>query len=203
MPRTGMEPMRRASLIEAAIEEIGASGSLNVTVGRIARRAGVSAALAHHYFGAKERILLAAMRRILSIYSADARAALATARTPRARVEAVVRASFAPTQFRPAVIAAWLLFYVNAQREPEAARLLAIYKRRLRSNLLAGLRPLVGADAERAAEGVAALIDGLYIRQSLDRAARPDPDRATALALDYVARLAPAETAPAQRAARA
>ncbi len=189
MPRTGMEPIRRASLVEAAIAEIGDSGSLNVTVSRIARRAGVSSALAHHYFGTKERIFLSAMRHILSVYSADVRAALAQAADPRARVEAVVRASFAPGQFRPAVISAWLMFYVGAQRSPETARLLAIYKRRLRSNLLAGLRPLVGREAELAAEGVAALIDGLYIRQSLARGAPPDPAEATAVVLDYVNRV--------------
>ncbi|SDZ91109.1 choline-binding transcriptional repressor BetI [Rubrimonas cliftonensis] len=189
MPRIGMKPIRRASLVEAAIAEIGDSGSLNVTVSRIAQRAGVSSALAHHYFGTKESILLSAMRHILSVYSADVRAALAGAADHRGRVEAVVRASFAPEQFRPAVISAWLMFYVGAQRSPETARLLAIYKRRLRSNLLAGLRPLVGREAELAAEGVAALIDGLYIRQSLARGAPPDSAEATAVVLDYVNRV--------------
>lgn len=50
MPRTGMETERRASLVDATIAEIGRMGSLDVTVSQIARRAGVSSALAHHYF---------------------------------------------------------------------------------------------------------------------------------------------------------
>ena len=36
MPKLGMEPIRRAALVKATIEEIGAHGSLDVTVARIA-----------------------------------------------------------------------------------------------------------------------------------------------------------------------
>ncbi|AHM04613.1 HTH-type transcriptional regulator BetI [Roseibacterium elongatum DSM 19469] len=50
-----MEAIRRGELVEAAIHEIGARGSLNVTVGQIARRAGVSPALAFHYFKGKDQ----------------------------------------------------------------------------------------------------------------------------------------------------
>jgi TetR/AcrR family transcriptional repressor of bet genes len=46
-----MEELRRKDLISAAIQTIGERGSLDVTVAQIARKAGVSAALAHHYFG--------------------------------------------------------------------------------------------------------------------------------------------------------
>ena len=51
MPKLGMEPIRRDALVKATIAEIGAAQSLDVTVGQIARRAGMSSALAHHYFG--------------------------------------------------------------------------------------------------------------------------------------------------------
>ncbi|MEJ1999680.1 MAG: TetR family transcriptional regulator, partial [Maritimibacter sp.] len=59
MPKLGMEPIRRAALVKSAIAEIGEAGSLDVTVSRIAKRAGVSSALAHHYFGGKEDLLIA------------------------------------------------------------------------------------------------------------------------------------------------
>ena len=48
MPKLGMEPIRREALVKATIAEIGAAGSLDVTVSQIARRAGMSSALAHH-----------------------------------------------------------------------------------------------------------------------------------------------------------
>lgn len=168
MPKLGMEPIRRASLVDAAIAEIGQARTLDVTVGQIARRAGVSPALAHHYFGAKEQLFLAAMRHILRTFGDVARAALASAETPRARLEAIARASFQPDQFHPEVIAAWLNFYVLAQTSPDAQRLLRLYHRRMRSNLAHALRPLVGARAGSAADAVAALIDGIYIGQALN-----------------------------------
>jgi TetR/AcrR family transcriptional repressor of bet genes len=169
MPKLGMEPLRRAALVDATIHEIGAQGSLDVTVAAIAKRAGMSTALAHHYFGGKEQIFLAAMRHTLTVYGAEVRGVLAMAQTPMARIEAIIRASFSSSNFRPEVIAAWLNFYVLAQRAPEAKHLLAIYHARLHSNLVHALRPLAGAKSGEIANRVAALIDGVYLRQSLTR----------------------------------
>lgn len=171
LPKIGMEPIRRSALVEATIHEIGARGSLDVTVSQIARRAGMSSALAHHYFGSKEQIFAAAMRHILTLYGAEVRGALIMAKTPRQRLEAIVRASFAPGQFRDEMIAAWLNFYVRAQKSDEARRLLQVYHRRLRSNLHHAFRQLAPAEEARTlTRGLAAMIDGLYIRQALHSA---------------------------------
>lgn len=167
VPKLGMEPIRKAALIKATIVEIGQSGSLDVTVGQIAKRAGVSTALAHHYFGGKEAIFLAAMRHVLSLYGAEVRGALLSARGPKPRLDAILRASFSPTNFRREVIGAWLNFYVLAQTVPEAKRLLSVYQRRLHSNLVHCLRPLAGARAAGIAEGLGAMVDGVYLRQAL------------------------------------
>lgn len=166
MPKIGMEPIRRDALVKATIAEIGEAGSLDVTVSQIARRAGMSSALAHHYFGSKDRMLVAAMRHILTLFGAEVRGALAMAQSPQTRIEAIVRASFSAQNFRPETVAAWLNFYVQAQTSEPAGRLLRIYHKRLRSNLVAGFRPLVD-DPEMAAETIAAMIDGVYLRQVL------------------------------------
>jgi len=171
MPKVGMEPVRRSALVEATIHEIGARGTLDVTVSQIARRAGMSPALAHHYFGSKEQIFAAAMRHILSLYAAEVRGAYTMARTPRQRIEAVIRASFSTAQFRPEMVSAWLNFYVQAQKSDGARRLLNVYQRRMRSNLRHALRQIAGVDAPTLTRGLAAMIDGLYIRQAL----REDP----------------------------
>lgn len=55
--RIGMAESRRRELIGAALSEISDRGSLDVTVAQIASRAGVSSALAHHYFGGKEDLI--------------------------------------------------------------------------------------------------------------------------------------------------
>ncbi|UYV38993.1 transcriptional regulator BetI [Rhodobacteraceae bacterium D3-12] len=179
MPKLGMEPIRREALVKATIAEIGVRGTLDVTVSQIARRAGMSSALAHHYFGSKEKILLAAMRYVMGVYAAEVRGALAMADTPEARVEAIVRASFSERNFRSETVAGWLNFYVLAQTSDEARRLLHVYHRRLHSNLCHALRPLVGARADEMADRIAALIDGVYLRQSLGRG-QPDRDAAVA-----------------------
>jgi len=185
MPKVGMEPIRREALVKATIAEIGRAGSLDVTVAQIARRAGMSSALAHHYFGSKEQIFLAAMRHILTLYGAEVRGALAAAEGPRGRLVAIIRASFASSSFRREVVGAWLNFYVLAQTLPEAKRLLGIYQARLRSNLVHDLRPLVGARADGIARGLGALIDGVYIREALTRGT-PDGAAAAALVLDHL-----------------
>lgn len=186
MPKLGMEPIRRLALVKATIDEIGVQGTLDVTVAQIARRAGMSAALAHHYFGGKEDMFLAAMRHTLREYGAEVRGALLMADTPLDRTRAVIRASFSATSFRPEVVAAWLNFWVLARTLPGARRLLAVYQGRLRSNLCHGLRPLIGPRAPGVAEALGALIDGLYLRHGL-RPGGPDGQAATAQVLALLA----------------
>lgn len=183
MPKLGMEPIRRAALVKATIAEIGTAGSLDVTVAQIARRAGMSSALAHHYFGSKDQIFLAAMRQVLADYGAGVRAALAGAEGHEPRLHGLIVASFAGPNFRPEVISAWLNFYALAQSAPEAKRLLTIYHRRMRSNLAFDLRPLIGARAAGAAGRLGALIDGLYLRHGL-RPEGPDAEEAAADVLE-------------------
>jgi TetR/AcrR family transcriptional repressor of bet genes len=182
-----MEPLRRKALIDATILAIGERGSLDVTMSEIAGRAGVSSALAHHYFGAKDELLQATMRHILVELGKDMRFALRAAETGQARVSAVIAVNFSEKQFRPETIAAWLAFYVEAQKSSELRRLLRVYARRLHSNLMSGLTGMMARpDAERAAEGIAALIDGLYIRRAL-KDGTPNAESAIALVEDYLA----------------
>ncbi len=167
MPKVGMEPIRRKELISAAIAAIHARGSLDITIRDIASRAGVSQGLAHHYFGSKDELIVASMRYLLSQFSGQVSKELKRARTPRQRLSAIVRASLGEEQFQPEVVSAWLVFYVHSQESVEARQLLSIYTSRLRSNLIHELKSLVGGDATLVAQGVGALIDGIYIRHAL------------------------------------
>jgi TetR/AcrR family transcriptional regulator, transcriptional repressor of bet genes len=183
MPKLGMQPIRKQALVNATIVEIGRTGSLDVTVSQIAKRAGMSSALAHHYFGSKEDMFLAAMRHVMTVYGAEVRGALATAETPDGRLRAILRASFSPSNFRREAVGAWLNFWVLAQTVPAARRLLGVYQGRLRSNLRACLRPR--PDAEAIADGLGALIDGLYLREVLKNGP-PDGAAAVATAMAYL-----------------
>lgn len=185
-PRPGLAATRRRALIGAALQEIADRGSLDVTVAQIAARAGVSSALAHHYFGAKEDLILATMRHLLAEFGADVVVGMRDADGPHARLTAIIHGSFGPEQFHHATISAWLTFYAKALSSPGAARLLHVYRRRLHSNLVHSLRRLVaGEDAERIARGLGALIDGVYLREAL---LGPPATSAAAIALveDYL-----------------
>ena len=179
MARANIGAERRRSLMDAVIAAIHDRGSLDITMRQIADRAGVSTALAHHYFGAKDRLVLATMHHLLSELNLDLQEATRQAETPRARLSAILATNFGETQFRPATASAWLAFYVLAQESAEGKRLLRIYTRRLESNLIHALYPLledttrparpaaVRQAAKRIAQEVGALIDGFYLRRAL------------------------------------
>lgn len=186
MARPSVEPARRRDLMNAAIKAIHRRGSLDVTMSEIAGFAGVSPALAHHYFGGKDQLIVATMRHLLSELRRDTVTRLKAARSPRARISAVITTCFGPEQFEPRIVTTWLTFYHYAQSSDAAARLLKVYFRRLNSNLAAALRELAPeATALDIAEGAAALIDGLYLRQGM-RTAAPPRERAIELVEAYI-----------------
>jgi TetR/AcrR family transcriptional repressor of bet genes len=187
MPKLGMGPIRRRQLVEAAIAVIHEEGFAQATVARIARRAGVSSGMVHHYFENKDELLFATMRHLLAELRADAVARLGTAQDPRQRLGAIIDACFGEAQFDEQVFSAWLALYGNARQSGRLQSILSIYHRRLRSSLLHELRRLVPEpEAQRLAEGVGAMIDGLWLRYALT--GKPDrPETPRALTHDYVA----------------
>lgn len=185
MPKVGMEPIRRRQLIDATIASMGEHGLADTTVQTISRGAGVSPGIIHHYFGGKDELLAATMRSMLVQLRSDVTERLAAAGSPRARLEAIVDCNFAAGQFEPMVVAAWLGFWAQAPHNPALARLQRINARRLHSNLLHSLRALLPEErAERVAVGLAAMIDGLWLRFALTGAM--DGSAARAVAIGYL-----------------
>jgi TetR/AcrR family transcriptional regulator, transcriptional repressor of bet genes len=187
MPKLGMAPIRRKQLVEAAISVIHEQGFDRATVARIARRAGVSSGMVHHYFKDKDELLFATMRHLLADLRSDATARLKAAVHPSERIRAIIDASFGDAQFDERFFSAWLALYGNARQSERLQRILGIYHRRLRSSLLHDLKHLVAeADACRLAEGIGAMIDGLWLRYALT--GKPDdPETPRALTRDYFA----------------
>jgi TetR/AcrR family transcriptional regulator, transcriptional repressor of bet genes len=179
MPKVGMEPIRRQQLIEATIASISRYGFADATISRISKEAGVSTGIVHHYFGSKDDLLEATMRTLLQQLRQDVVEKLAQAATPEERLYAIINGNFANNQFDRPVIVAWLAFWAQVPHVLELARLQRINARRLRSNLLHELRQLLPKErAEETATGLAALIDGLWLRASLDGVENPAAARA-------------------------
>jgi TetR/AcrR family transcriptional repressor of bet genes len=187
MPKLGMAPIRRKQLVEAAIAAIHAHGFANATVARIAAQAGISAGMVHHYFKDKDELLFATMRHLLAELRSDAVARLSRTADPRQRIRAIIDACFGDSQFDEQVFSAWLALYGNARHSPRLMNILSLYHRRLRSSLLHDLRRLAPEpDALRLSDGIAAMIDGLWLRYALT--GKPaDPETPRALTRDYLA----------------
>lgn len=190
MPRLGMEAVRRRQLIEATCSAVHRYGLGETTVQRIAAEAGLSTGIVHHYFAGKADLLAHTMRSLLEDLRIDLVARLQRAEDDRARVQAVLDANFAPSQFQAEVVATWLAFWAEAPHVPALRRLRHVYTRRTLTNLRAPLRPLVGrARAKEIATLLAAVIDGFWLRAAqeepgFDRpAARAHADRLLVLLL--------------------
>lgn len=186
MPKVGMQPIRRQQLIRATVDVIRDHGFDAATIARISRKAGLSSGIIGHYFGGKNELLAASMQWLLRELQAETSKRLRRAATPRERLDAVINASFDSDQFKPGVPQVWLSFYAQIPHEPQLARLHRVYMRRLRSNLRHAFRALMApADSSDAAEGVASMIDGLYVRAALTDQAL-DTERALRLMHEYV-----------------
>ncbi|MBZ9568702.1 transcriptional regulator BetI [Modicisalibacter tunisiensis] len=188
MPKVGMEPIRRRQLISATMQAIDDVGLADATVARIARQAGVSAGIISHYFGGKDGLLEATMRQILY----DLGAAVATRRgrlpedTPAAHLRAIIDGNFDRSQVSQSVMKTWLAFWASSMHKHDLQRLQRVNDRRLYSNLCSQFRRcLPRAEARRAARGLAAMIDGLWLRGALAPEGL-DVDRARRLAYDYL-----------------
>ncbi|MBZ9556543.1 MULTISPECIES: transcriptional regulator BetI [unclassified Modicisalibacter] len=188
MPKVGMEPIRRRQLIKATMEAIDEVGLADATVARIARRAGVSAGIISHYFGGKDGLLEATMRQILQ----DLGEAVATRRrrslddSPEAHIRAIIDGNFDRSQTSQSVMKTWLAFWASSMHRHDLQRLQRVNDRRLYSNLCCQFRRcLTHAEARRAARGLAAMIDGLWLRGALAPEGL-DIERARHLAYDYL-----------------
>ena len=101
-------------------------------------------------------------------------------------VLAVIDANFAREQFAPEVVTVWLAFWSQVPHVPALARVQRVYQSRLRSNLRHGLRPLLpSSEVHAVSTGLAALIDGLWLRCALTDGGI-GPEAARELARDYV-----------------
>ncbi|QPP48317.1 MULTISPECIES: transcriptional regulator BetI [Halomonadaceae] len=191
MPKTGMEPIRRSQLIKATMTAIDEVGLADATVLRIARHAGVSAGIISHYFGGKDGLLEATMRQILT----DLGEAVAQRRrqlvngSPREHIGAIIDGNFDRSQIIGPAAKTWLAFWASSMHKPQLQRLQHVNDQRLYSNLCCQFRRLMPHAAARdAARGLAAMIDGLWLRGTLSPEGL-DTARARRLAHAYLDQL--------------
>nr|WP_273543204.1 transcriptional regulator BetI [Halomonas profundi] len=186
-----MEPIRRQQLINATMAAIDEVGLAETTVMRIARHAGVSAGIISHYFGGKDGLLEATMRQILTdlTEAVAARRHALTDDSPRAHISAIIEGNFDRTQVTGPAAKTWLAFWASSMHKPMLQRLQNVNDRRLYTHLCHQFRRVMSRhDARSAARGLAAMIDGLWLRGALTPAGL-DADEARLIAQAYLDQL--------------
>jgi betaine-aldehyde dehydrogenase len=181
------EEARRQQIIDHTIDTLAEEGFVGTTLARIGARAGISPGLIAHYFTDKDGLLEAVFRTLASRVRENVLRRLATARTPRARVQAVIDANLAPEEFEPRTGIVWLAFWGQVVHAKRLARVQAVYQRRMLANLRHALQPLMpAAEAGHLAMMIAAMIDGVWLRATLSGWAEADGEAARRLVSDFV-----------------
>jgi len=174
-------------LIEVTIDSLAEVGFVGTTLAEIARRAGVSPGLVAHYFGDKDGLLEDTFRTLARVVAVHMRERLALARSPRARVQAVIDANLGPENFDRRTGTAWLAFWGQVLHVEGLKRVQTAYQRRMLSNLRSDLRRMIPGEAARSlAAMIAAMIDGVWLRAALSEWQEADSESARALLSAFV-----------------
>jgi betaine-aldehyde dehydrogenase len=181
------EDFRRIQLIEVTIDSLAEVGYVGSTLAQIASRADVSPGLVSHYFDDKDGLLEAAFRTLSRNLFAQMDARMRQARTPRARIQAIIDTNLGPQEFSRRTGSAWLAFWGQVPHVQGLKRVQNAYQRRMVSNLRYALvRLLPVAQARSLASTIAAMIDGVWLRAALSNWAEADSESARALLTAFV-----------------
>jgi TetR/AcrR family transcriptional regulator, transcriptional repressor of bet genes len=173
-----LEPeLRKAHLIEATLVCLERHGFQGASIRKICAEAGVSVGLINHHYAGKDELVaeayLAVTGRVMSLLR---EAIDAAAPSPRARLSAFFRASFSPEVLDPKLLDAWLAFW-GAVKTAEAIKQAhdqsyGEYRTILAQALdqLAEGEGWADFDADLAAIGLSALLDGLWLEYGLNPA---------------------------------
>lgn len=187
--RVKPEHERREEIVNAAFEVIYEVGLSQTTISQIAKKAEVSTGIVSHYFGDKQGLMISCMREMLKrlhLTSLQYKANTAD-QQPENQIKAIIDSNFDSSQVNKTAMRVWLDFWSASMHSPELARLQRINDRRLYSNLKHHFLKLMPSEsANTAASGLAALIDGLWLRGGLVGNDHFDRQNARRVAYDYL-----------------
>lgn len=188
MPKVGMQPIRRQQLIDATLQAIDQVGMGDASIALIARLAGVSNGIISHYFQDKNGLIAATALHLMKVLSENitARRQALEDNSPRAHLQVIIEGNFDASQVNGPAMKTWLAFWATSMHQPSLHRLQRINDHRLYSNLCSQFRRVLPIDEARsAARGLAALIDGLWLRGALSGDAF-DTAQAHRIAYEYM-----------------
>jgi len=163
---------KAARIVEAMRASVAARGIAGSTFDQVARAAGVSRGLLHYYFGSKERLLVAVVRRECDVRNERLEHAIAGASSGEEVLDALVQSFEDLLGDGPAMPVMFHEMLTLAQRNSEIAAELAELGRRTRGHLAGALRAKREAgvlalrdDPEAVAAFLFVLADGIVVRR--------------------------------------
>jgi AcrR family transcriptional regulator len=118
-PRKMSRETRRQQLIDATIETLALRGLAGTTLSEVARSAGLSHGLVNFHFETKDKLMAETLLYISQEYQQNWLSYLQAAGDDAAhQLDALLRAEFDPRVCSPALSAAWLAFWGEAQGRP-------------------------------------------------------------------------------------
>ncbi|MEZ9056486.1 transcriptional regulator BetI [Vibrio pelagius] len=188
MPKVGMPDIRKPQLVQATMTVIDRVGLHSASIALISKEAGVSTGIINHYFGGKHGLLEETMREILRQLSVTITKALRELPTHshQQRINAIINGNFEGYQAENKVAKTWLAFWSYSMHDDQLKRLQRVNEKRLISHLLIELKALLDPEqAELVAHGIASLIDGIWLRGTLNPEGI-DANKARAIINDYL-----------------
>ncbi len=167
--RKASKEVRRGQLIEATITSIAERGFAATTMADVADGAGLSRGIVNFHFESKEKLLAETLRFLSADYEANWREALAGAGAgPAQKLWAIVKSDFDRKVCNQRYIAAWFALRVEAQSRQAYRRISRRPDDDLSSIIVDLCRDLIidggySADAENLAEGLEAMLEGLWL----------------------------------------
>ncbi|MEQ9693833.1 transcriptional regulator BetI [Shimia sp. SDUM112013] len=165
MGRKRIRDIRHEELIDATITAVHKRGYAAVTMTEIAQEIGATAASINYYFGSKENLMEATMRRLLKMLKAAMLDRYAVSQTPKDRLIAVLDANFDDRFFTVEHCNFWMQFWSSAPYTASLARLHRINRSRVTSHFRAELKSLL-PDPERrdtVRDALQCYMDGVWL----------------------------------------
>jgi TetR/AcrR family transcriptional regulator, transcriptional repressor of bet genes len=190
--RRAAPQVRREALIEATLQCLKKYGHDGASVRRISAAAGVSIGLINHHFPSSAGLIAETYDTLARTLNEALRSEVEnTAVTPRQRISAFFRASFAPELLDPQLFSVWVVFWSMVAHSAEIRAVHARTYGQYRSILEKLIGQLVDSGAapplklRQAAIALCAVLDGLWVELSLS-ADTFKPREAIAICEDWI-----------------
>jgi TetR/AcrR family transcriptional repressor of bet genes len=184
MSLTPIKEIRRRELLDAAFKTIKKLGLHAATISRIAKEAGVSKGIIHHYFTDRETLIELAVRHTLSLRHKAVVARLKAAQTPSERLWAIISVNLDHNYLDAGFCRAWISIAAEAAENMRFAAIVRAHHSREQSNLIHALRQLEHHEnIHRVAVALKLLFEGARHRAGfLTQKLTPEQEKAHVLA---------------------